>query len=65
MFDPASIGAALTSVKAILELLRNASDAQLAMKINWPNDERRTAAAPHPHHFPYPGGARRGARGGL
>jgi len=34
MFDPASIGAALTSAKAILELLRNANDAQLAIKIS-------------------------------
>lgn len=34
MFDPASIGAALTSAKAILELLKNANDAQLAMKIS-------------------------------
>jgi len=34
MFDPASIGAALGSAKAILELLRNANDAQLAMKIS-------------------------------
>jgi hypothetical protein len=34
MFDPTSIGAALTSAKAILELLRNANDAQFAMKIS-------------------------------
>jgi hypothetical protein len=34
MFDPASIGAALTSAKVILELLRNANDAQLAIKIS-------------------------------
>jgi hypothetical protein len=34
MFDPTSIGAALTSAKAILELLRNANDAQLAIKIS-------------------------------
>jgi hypothetical protein len=33
MFDPLSIGAALTSIKAILDLLKNANDAQLAMKI--------------------------------
>jgi hypothetical protein len=32
MFDPAGIGAALGSVKAILDLLKNANDAQLAMK---------------------------------
>ena len=34
MFDPASIGAALASAKTILELLRNANDAQLALKIS-------------------------------
>jgi len=34
MFDPASIGAALASAKAILDLLRNANDAQLATKIS-------------------------------
>lgn len=33
MLDSASIGAALASAKVILELLRNANDAQLAMKI--------------------------------
>lgn len=34
MFDPSSIGAAITSAKAILDLLRNANDAQLALKIS-------------------------------
>jgi hypothetical protein len=34
MFDPTGIGAALTSAKAILDLARNANDAQLAMKIS-------------------------------
>jgi prophage DNA circulation protein len=34
MFDPTTINAALTSVKAILDLLKNANDAQLAMKIS-------------------------------
>jgi septal ring factor EnvC (AmiA/AmiB activator) len=34
MFEPASIGAALTSAKTIVDLLRNANDAQLAMKIS-------------------------------
>jgi hypothetical protein len=34
MFDPASIGAALTSVKALYDLAKNANDAQLAMKIS-------------------------------
>ena len=34
MFDPASIGSALASAKAILDLLKNANDAQLAMKIS-------------------------------
>jgi hypothetical protein len=34
MFDPASIGAALTSTRTIIDLLRNANDAQLAMKIS-------------------------------
>lgn len=33
MFDPAGIGAALGSAKVILELLKNANDAQLATKI--------------------------------
>jgi hypothetical protein len=34
MFDPASMGAALGSVKAILDLLKGANDAQLAIKIS-------------------------------
>jgi hypothetical protein len=34
MFDPSTIGAALTSAKAILDLLRNANDAQFALKIS-------------------------------
>jgi hypothetical protein len=34
MFDLAGIGAALTSAKVILDLARNANDAQLAMKIS-------------------------------
>ena len=34
MFDTASISAALTSVKTIYDLLKNANDAQLAMKIS-------------------------------
>jgi hypothetical protein len=34
MFDTATIGAALTSAKVILELAKNANDAQLAMKIS-------------------------------
>lgn len=33
MFDMASIGAALTSARAILDLAKNANDAQLSMKI--------------------------------
>src|SRR5271163_3940515 len=34
MFDPASISAALGSAKAILDLLKGANDAQLAMRIS-------------------------------
>jgi hypothetical protein len=34
MFDPASIGAALTSVKVILDLAKGANDVQLAIKIS-------------------------------
>jgi hypothetical protein len=34
MFDPATFGAALTSLKAIIDLARNANDAQLAMRIS-------------------------------
>jgi len=34
MFDPATISAALTSARAIVDLLKNANDAQLAMKIS-------------------------------
>src|SRR5579863_3702710 len=34
MFDPASMTAALGSAKIILDLLKNANDAQLAMKIS-------------------------------
>jgi hypothetical protein len=34
MFDPATISAALTSVKTIIGLLKNANDAQLAMTIS-------------------------------
>lgn len=34
IFDAASISAAFTSVRAILDLLKNANDAQLAMKIS-------------------------------
>jgi len=34
MFDPSGLGAALTSLRAIIELARNANDAQLAMKIS-------------------------------
>jgi hypothetical protein len=34
MFDLATINAALTSAKVILDLARNANDAQLAMKIS-------------------------------
>jgi hypothetical protein len=34
MFDPASISAALGSAKVILDLLKNANDAQLAIKIS-------------------------------
>jgi hypothetical protein len=34
MFDPASIAAALGSVKTILDLAKNANDAQLAIKIS-------------------------------
>jgi hypothetical protein len=34
MFDPASISAALGSVKVIFELLKNAKDAQLARKVS-------------------------------
>jgi hypothetical protein len=34
MFDPASISAALGSVKAILDLLKGANDAQLAIRIS-------------------------------
>jgi hypothetical protein len=34
MFDPAAMGAALGSLKAIADLLRNANDAQLALKIS-------------------------------
>jgi hypothetical protein len=33
MFDPATIGAALGSAKAILDLLKGANDAQLAVRI--------------------------------
>ena len=34
MFDPASIVAALTSARNILDLAKNANDAHLAMKIS-------------------------------
>lgn len=34
VFDPMSISAALSSTKAILDILRNANDVQLAIKIN-------------------------------
>jgi hypothetical protein len=34
MFDPTSITAALGSAKVIIDLLKNANDAQLAMKIS-------------------------------
>jgi hypothetical protein len=34
MFDPTGISAALSSVKAILDILKNAKDAQLAMSIS-------------------------------
>ncbi|HVC90154.1 MAG TPA: hypothetical protein VND66_05980 [Acidobacteriaceae bacterium] len=34
MFDPSSIGAALGSVKTIIDLLKDANDKQLAFKIN-------------------------------
>ena len=34
MIDPTSIGAALASAKTIIDLLRNANDAQLALKIS-------------------------------
>jgi uncharacterized coiled-coil DUF342 family protein len=34
MFDPASISAALASAKTILDLLKNANDAQLALRIS-------------------------------
>lgn len=34
MFDPATINAALSSAKATLDLVKNAKDAQLAMKIS-------------------------------
>jgi hypothetical protein len=34
MFDPASIVAALGSAKTILDLLKNANDAQLAIRIS-------------------------------
>jgi hypothetical protein len=34
MFDPTSIGAALTSVRALFDLAKNANDAQLAMRIS-------------------------------
>jgi DNA repair exonuclease SbcCD ATPase subunit len=34
MIDSASIGAALASAKAIVDLVKNANDAQLAMKIS-------------------------------
>ena len=33
MFDAATLGAALTSLKAITDLLKNANDGQLAMRI--------------------------------
>jgi len=33
MFDPATLGAALTSLKTVIDLARNANDAQLAMRI--------------------------------
>lgn len=34
MFDPASLGAALTSAKVILDPAKGANDAQLAMRIS-------------------------------
>lgn len=34
MFDPSGLGAALTSLKAVVDLMKNANDAQLAMKIS-------------------------------
>jgi len=34
MFDPATMGAALSSAKTIFDLLKNVNDAQLAMKIS-------------------------------
>ena len=34
MIDTSTLGAALTSLKAIIDLVRNANDAQLAMKIS-------------------------------
>lgn len=34
MYDTATIGAAITSVRAIFDLLKNANDAQLAMRIS-------------------------------
>jgi hypothetical protein len=34
MFDPATMSAALTSIKALLDLARGANDAQLAMRIS-------------------------------
>jgi regulator of replication initiation timing len=34
MFDPATIGAALASAKTVLDLVKNANDAQLALRIS-------------------------------
>jgi regulator of replication initiation timing len=34
MFDPTTLGAALSSAKTILDLMKNAKDAQLAIKIS-------------------------------
>jgi hypothetical protein len=34
MFDPATMGAALASLKTIVDLMRNANDAQLSLKIS-------------------------------
>jgi hypothetical protein len=34
MFDPVSIGAALTSIRALVEISKNVNDAQLALKIS-------------------------------
>jgi len=34
MFDPATMGAALASLKTIIDLMRNANDAQLTLKIS-------------------------------